>query len=229
MRSVLDVHWKDWCWIWNSNTLATWCEELTHWKRPSCWERLRAGGEGDDRGWDGWMASVTQWTWVWVNSGSWWWTGRPGVLRFLGLQSRTWLSDWTELNNKNLNYTELWDQKRELSWTVTIAEPNTKKKDSFPCKDVAHEKPHTYYSHSNFLFFSVKASSSFALGNLDLAPCGCRPKNCNFLLLPNKCIFSGKYLMDCCFMSTLKKCITYSQSYYTSLSLYGQDSYVQSF
>ena len=52
------------CWSWNSNTLATWCEELTHWKRPWCWERLRAGGEGDNRGWDGWMASPTQWTWV---------------------------------------------------------------------------------------------------------------------------------------------------------------------
>ena len=64
---------------WNSNTLATSCEELTHWKRPWCWERLRAGGEGDNRGRDGWMASPTQWTWVWVDSESWWWTGRPGV------------------------------------------------------------------------------------------------------------------------------------------------------
>ena len=78
--------WKDWCWSWNSNTLATSCEELTHLKRPWCWERLRAGGEGDDRGWDGWMASLTRWKWVWVNSGSWWWTGRPGVLQFTGLQ-----------------------------------------------------------------------------------------------------------------------------------------------
>ena len=60
-RSVLGVHWKDWCWSWNSNTLATWWEELTHWERPWCWERLKAGGEGDDRGWDGWMASPTQW------------------------------------------------------------------------------------------------------------------------------------------------------------------------
>ena len=77
------------------NTLATWCEELTHWKRPWCWERLKAG-EGDDRGWDGWMASPTKWTWVWVNSGSWWWTGRPGVLQSMGSQSRTRLSDWTE-------------------------------------------------------------------------------------------------------------------------------------
>ena len=53
---------------------------------PWCWERLRAGGEGDDRGWDSWMASPTQWTWVWVNSRSWWWTGRPGMLQTIGLQ-----------------------------------------------------------------------------------------------------------------------------------------------
>ena len=85
------------CWSWNSNTLATSCEELTHWKRPWCWEGLGAGGEGDDRGWDGWMASPTVWAWVWVNSGSWWWTGRPGVLRFTGLQR--FRHDWaTELN-----------------------------------------------------------------------------------------------------------------------------------
>ena len=83
-RSVLSVHWKDWCSSWNSNTLATWCEELTHLKRLCCWERLRTGGEGDDRGWDGWMASPTQWRWVWVNSGSWWQTGRPGVLWSMG-------------------------------------------------------------------------------------------------------------------------------------------------
>ena len=61
-------------------------EELTHWKRPWCWERLKAGGEEGNRGWDGWMASPTQWTWVWVNSGSWWWTGRPGVLQPMGSQ-----------------------------------------------------------------------------------------------------------------------------------------------
>ena len=71
--------------------------ELTHWKRPWCWEGLGAGGEGDDRGWDGWMASLTRWTWVWVNFGSWWWTGRPGVLRFMGSQRVR--HDWaTELN-----------------------------------------------------------------------------------------------------------------------------------
>ena len=69
-KSVLNIHWKDWCWNWNSNTLATWWEELTHWKRPWCWARLRAGGKGGDRGWDGWMASPTQWTWVWASSRS---------------------------------------------------------------------------------------------------------------------------------------------------------------
>ena len=101
-KSILGVHWKDWCWRWNSNILATWCEELTHLKRPWCWERLRAGGEGDDWRWDGWMASPTQWTWVWVNSGSWWWTGRPGMLQFMGSQrvKHNWAAElnWTELN-----------------------------------------------------------------------------------------------------------------------------------
>ena len=76
------------------------CEELTHWKRLWCWEGLGAGGEGDNRGWDGWMASLTWWTWVWVNSGSWWWTGRPGVLWFMGLQrvGHDWVTElnWTE-------------------------------------------------------------------------------------------------------------------------------------
>ena len=86
LKTSPGIHWKDWCWSWNSNTLATWCEELTHLKRPWCWERLQAGGEGDNRGWDGWMASPTQWTWVCVNSGSWWWKGRPGVLQFMGSQ-----------------------------------------------------------------------------------------------------------------------------------------------
>ena len=66
------------------------------------WEGLGAGGEGDDRGLDGWMASPTWWTWVWVNSESWWWTGRPDVLQFMGSQSRTRLSDWTELKRVDL-------------------------------------------------------------------------------------------------------------------------------
>ena len=78
--------------------------KLTHWKRPWCWERLKAGGEGDDRGWDGWMASLTQWRWIWVDSRSWWWTGRPGVLWSVGLRrdGQSWVTEpnWTELNCK---------------------------------------------------------------------------------------------------------------------------------
>ena len=62
----ISVHWKDWCWSWNSNTLAIWCKELTHLKRSWCWQRLRTGGERDNRGWDGWMGSTTQWTWGWT-------------------------------------------------------------------------------------------------------------------------------------------------------------------
>ena len=96
-RSTLGFLWREWCWSWNSSTLATSCEELTHWKRLWCWEGLGAGGEGDDWGCDGWMTSWTRWTWVWVNSGSWWWTGRPGVLQFMGSQRVR--HDWaTELN-----------------------------------------------------------------------------------------------------------------------------------
>ena len=70
------------------------CKELTHWKRPWCWERLTEGGEGDDRGWDGWMASPTQWTWVWANSRSWWRTQRPGMLQSMGLDTTERLN-WT--------------------------------------------------------------------------------------------------------------------------------------
>ena len=103
-RSILSIHWKDWCRSWDSNTLATWCKELTHLKRPWCWERLRAG-EGDDGGWDGWMVSPTQWTWVSVDSGSWWWTGRAGILQFMSSQRIR--HDWaTELNW----YTSWWTE-----------------------------------------------------------------------------------------------------------------------
>ena len=103
-KSVLNIHWKDWCWSWNSNTLATWCKELTYFKRPWCWERLKVGGEWDNRGWGGWMASPTQWTWVWVNSRSWQWTGRPGVLQ--SMESQRVGQDWTTEPNwvRHLGY-----------------------------------------------------------------------------------------------------------------------------
>ena len=99
-KSVLNIHWKDWCWSWDSNILATWYKELTHLKRPWCWERLKAGGKGDDRGWDGWTASPTWWAWVWVNFRSLWWTGRPGVLQSMGSQRVRY--DWA----MELNWTE---------------------------------------------------------------------------------------------------------------------------
>ena len=103
-KSVLNIHWKDWCWSWNSNPLATWCKELTHWKRPWCWERLRAGREGDDRGWDGWMASSTWWTRFWVNSRIWWWKGGLVCCSPWGCRVR---HDWAT----ELNWTD---------WTITI-------------------------------------------------------------------------------------------------------------
>ena len=100
-RSALGVLWKEWCWSWNSNTLATSCKELTHWKRLWC-EGLGAGGEGDDRGWDGWMASLIRWMWVWVNS----WVGDgQGGLACCDSWGRkesdmTERLNWTELNTR---------------------------------------------------------------------------------------------------------------------------------
>ena len=119
-RSVLGVHWKDWCWSWNSNILPTSCEKLTHWERPWYWEGLGAG-EGDNRGWDGWMASPTRWTRVWVNSGSWWWTGRPGVLRFMGSQriGHDWATElnWIDLNCYNVDFSP---SLHSFAWPGTI-------------------------------------------------------------------------------------------------------------
>ena len=109
--SILNIHWKDWSWSWNSNTLATWCKELTPWKKPWSWGRLKAEGKGDDRGWDNWMTSLTRWTWVWASSSDWWWTGKPGVLQSMWLQrvrhnwatELNWWNKWSNL----MGY--LWD------------------------------------------------------------------------------------------------------------------------
>ena len=87
-------------WIFTGRTdLATWRKEPTHWKRPWCWGRLRAGGEGGDRGWDGWIASLTQWTWVWGNSRRWLRIGKPGMLQSMGSQSQIQLSEWQKCTN----------------------------------------------------------------------------------------------------------------------------------
>ena len=109
----------------NSNTLATWCEELTHLKRVWCWERVKAGGEGDNRGWDGWMASQTRWTWVWVNSGSWWWTGRPGVLQSM-VRQRAGHGWATELTDGSFNQPPKFQQPRSFpdSLETSDKEPN---------------------------------------------------------------------------------------------------------
>ena len=143
MKSVLNIHWKDWCWSWNSNTLATWCEELTHLKRPWCWERLKAGGQGDDRGWDGWMASPTWWTWVWVDSGSWWWEAWHAAVHGVA-KSWTRLSDWTELT---------WEQKLCTFLNILIS-LLVIKVIKFPSTKLSHKEhssiSFTFWTYSNF-------------------------------------------------------------------------------
>ena len=104
--------------------LATWCEELTHLKRPWYWERLMVGGEGENRGWDGWMASLTQWTWVWVYSGNWWWTGRPGMLQSVRSQrvKRDWVTELTELTNFQMLSCGIKGVNMELPWWLSSKE-----------------------------------------------------------------------------------------------------------
>ena len=109
-KEIQPLHSKgDQSWVFfgridaKAETPILWPPHVKSWLigKDWCWEGLGAGGEGDDRGWDGWTASVTRWTWVWVNSGSWWWTGRPGMLRFMGSQraGHDWATElnWTEM------------------------------------------------------------------------------------------------------------------------------------
>ena len=114
-ESVLNINWKDWCWSWYSNILATWAKNWLIWKDPDAGKdwREKKGGEGDDRGWDVWMTPSSKWTWVWANSGIWWKTGKPGVLQAMGSQSRTGL---TELNRTVL----IWPAGGELLFSVGI-------------------------------------------------------------------------------------------------------------
>ena len=89
------THWKNWCWRWSSSISVTWREKPTYWKSPWCWERLRKEGEEGIRGWDGWTASLMQWTWTWANSGRRWGTGNPAVLQFQGSQrvGHNWMTE----------------------------------------------------------------------------------------------------------------------------------------
>ena len=101
-KEIQPVHPKgDQAWIFIGRTDAEgeapilWSPNAKNWLTGKDPDAGKDGGEWDDRGWDGWMASLTQWTWVWASSGSWWWTGKPDVVQSMGSQSRTWLSDWT--------------------------------------------------------------------------------------------------------------------------------------
>ena len=94
-KSVLNIHWRDWCWSWNSSILVNGCEGLTHWKSSCCWERLRAEREEDVGGWDGWMSSPMQRSWTSASFRRWWGTERPGMLQSMRSQSWTRLGDWT--------------------------------------------------------------------------------------------------------------------------------------
>ena len=94
-----NMHWKEWCWNWGSNTLTTWCEEPTYWKMSWCWEGLKAGGEEVNREWDCWMASLPQRTWIWAGSGRWRRTGNPDQLQSMGSQkvdTTEWLNSWED-------------------------------------------------------------------------------------------------------------------------------------
>ena len=101
-----------------TQTLATWYEELTHWKRLWFWERLTAGGEGDGRSWESWMASLTWWTWVWVRSRSWWWTGEPGVLQPMVLQrvGHDWMTELNWIRGRRIILFILISMKSTLIW-----------------------------------------------------------------------------------------------------------------
>ena len=92
-KSIHRDHFNEYQTVFKDWLLLTWCKELNHWKRSWCWERLKAGGEGDDRGWDGWMASPTQWTWVCVNSGKWRKLEKSGMLQSCGCKESEQLSN----------------------------------------------------------------------------------------------------------------------------------------
>ena len=149
---------------------ATWCEKLTHMKRSWCWERLRVG-KGDNKGWDGWMGSLTQWTWVWVDSGSWWWTGRPGVLWFMGSQrvGHNWATElnWTECQTCSNSFKKEGERKLSSSFyeASIILKPKPQRKinliqkpqeKKFISQYTSHKKTNTAWFHVNLVATTVK-------------------------------------------------------------------------
>ena len=144
MKSTLNFHWKDWC--WSSNTLATWGKEQTHWKIPWCWERWKAWGEKDNRGWDGWTASPTQRTSVWAHSRRWWRTGKPGVLQSMG--SQTFGHDWvTEEQHKSSKKQFKWKQHVKFGYNVMRIQNCDKHLEftsHFSIKEPSHTSSPTY-------------------------------------------------------------------------------------
>ena len=122
-KGTLNSHGKDECWSWSSNTLATWYEELTYWKRPWCRERLKTG-EGGNIGQDGWIVSLTQWTWVWASSGRWWRTGKPDVLQPMGSRrdGHAWETEKQNAQNIFTYSMYLADGQQSPVWTSLLTE-----------------------------------------------------------------------------------------------------------
>ena len=127
---ISESHWEDWCWGWSSNTFTTWCEKLTAYKWHWCWERSKAGEERDDRGRDGLMASLTQWTWIWASFRRWTITRKPGMLQSMGLQ-RFWNDKATEMTLASTVYYKIFKIR------------------SSPQKDLIHHSYFVLNLHSN--------------------------------------------------------------------------------
>ena len=157
--STLNLHWKDWCWSWSSNTLATWCKEPTH--------RKRQKAKGDDRGWDGWLAWPTQWIWVWASSGRWWRTGKPGKLQSTGSQRvrHNWATEQQQQDVLTRNKQKNKVQKRIAMHSVqfrsvaqscpTLCDPTNRNTPGLP---VHHQLPEPTQTHVHWVGDAIQQS-----------------------------------------------------------------------
>jgi len=118
-RSTLNIHWKDWRWSWSSNILVIWCEQMTHWISPWCWETLTAEGEECIRGWDGWTVLLMKRTWTWANSGRWWGTEKPGMLQSMG----SWRVGYYWMTEQQQNDSSIFNFLRNLYTVSTEIAP----------------------------------------------------------------------------------------------------------